>query len=522
MTLPAPRHDALKVGLLLLAWLAASAWLRPLTLPDEGRYVGVAFEMLRSGDWLTPKLNGMPFFHKPPLLYWLNAAGLGLFGLHEAAARLGPLLGALAAGLALYLFLRRWAGHSMARLGLVALAVQPLYFVGAQFSNMDMLVAGCISASILAGAHALLCAQAALAHRRFVLLAYALAALGVLAKGLIGVVIPAAVLLGWLVWRRQWRGLLSLLWWPGPLLLLAMAAPWFWAMQQGHPGFVDYFFMEQHVRRFAQGGFNNAHPIWFYPAVLALLCLPWLPWLLRGLRLKPTAPAARSPLHSLWWIWVGVVLVFFSLPQSKLVGYILPLVPPLAALMAAALGPAGTGSPRLRRWWAASAGVSAAAGCIGVAVLAWQTPHSSRALALILRDQIRPGEPVLMLGGYRYDLAFYARLTQPVGVAEDWSDPDIPRRDNWRKELADAGRFDPAAAAKVLVPASAFVSQLCTAAVTWVVAPNGHAAMQGLPLTTEQRASINGLSLWRVAAPLAGQPQPPGCAGTPNADSARR
>jgi len=96
-----------RVAALLGLWLAATAWLRPLTLPDEGRYVGVAWEMLRSGDWLTPTLNGLPFFHKPPLFYWLTAGSMALFGAHEAAARVAPWLGAWGGGLALYLFLRR-------------------------------------------------------------------------------------------------------------------------------------------------------------------------------------------------------------------------------------------------------------------------------------------------------------------------------------------------------------------------------------------------------------------------------
>ena len=79
---------------LTLCWLGFTAGLRPLLLPDEGRYVGVAWEMLRSGDWLTPTLNGLPFFHKPPLFYWITAASMSVFGLHEWAARLAPVLGA--------------------------------------------------------------------------------------------------------------------------------------------------------------------------------------------------------------------------------------------------------------------------------------------------------------------------------------------------------------------------------------------------------------------------------------------
>jgi len=109
-----------------LLWLALLAWARPLMLPDEGRYVGVAWEMMRSGDWLTPTLNGLPYFHKPPLFYWITAASMSLFGVGELPARAAPLLGAWAGAMAVFLFLRRWWGTSAALLALVVLLAQPL------------------------------------------------------------------------------------------------------------------------------------------------------------------------------------------------------------------------------------------------------------------------------------------------------------------------------------------------------------------------------------------------------------
>src|SRR5689334_2016600 len=79
------RHG-LFVFAIALTWLGCTAWMRPLFLPDEGRYVGVAWEMLASGNWLTPTLDGMPFFHKPPLFYWLTALAMNAFGANEWAA----------------------------------------------------------------------------------------------------------------------------------------------------------------------------------------------------------------------------------------------------------------------------------------------------------------------------------------------------------------------------------------------------------------------------------------------------
>src|SRR5262249_26071909 len=198
----------------LFGWLSAAAWLRPLALPDEGRYVGVAWEMLRSGNWLVPTLNTLPYFHKPPLFYWLTAASLALFGLNEWAARLPSLLAATGAAFALFLFARRWLNERYGELSLLILATTPFFFGGAQFANLDMLVAAFIACAILAAADAVLDVEDGHPRRRSLAAAYAFAALGVLAKGLIGVVLPALVMLAWLSYLGRAGMLLRLVWLP--------------------------------------------------------------------------------------------------------------------------------------------------------------------------------------------------------------------------------------------------------------------------------------------------------------------
>ncbi len=219
----ATRRQSVLTVLLILAWLAATAWARPLLIPDEGRYVGVAWEMMRSGDWLTPTLNGLPYFHKPPLFYWITSASMSVLGMHEWAGRAAPLLGATLGAFALFAFTRRWVGERAARYTLLALLAQPLWLVGAQFANLDMLVAGCIAATVLLLADAAMSAERGLPFRRALLGAYAMAALGILAKGLIGAVLPALVVIVWLALTRRWkrcgpwcrcRVLPSSCWWP--------------------------------------------------------------------------------------------------------------------------------------------------------------------------------------------------------------------------------------------------------------------------------------------------------------------
>jgi len=491
----------------LLLWLAATAGLRLLALPDEGRYVGVAWEMLRSGDWLTPTLDGMPFFHKPPLFYWITAGAMELLGLHAFAGRVASLLGATLGGFALYAFVRRWCDERLARRAAVLLAVQPLFYIGAQFANLDMLVAGCITATIVLLADAALRIERALptAHRSL-LAAYAVAALGVLAKGLIGFVLPGAVITLWLLIGGRWRTLLRLLSPLGLLLFLAIAAPWFVAMQQRFPDFLHYFFIVQHFQRFAAGGFNNVQPFWFYPAVLALASLPALPGFVALLR-RPDV--LRNDVRLLMFIWLAVVVVFFSLPQSKLVGYVLPAVAPLALLMAEGF------EALTRRWWRAGVGLSALVS-VGVVVgLAVHPLKNSRDLAAVLNAHARSGEPLIMLKQYAYDLPFYARLEAPVAVVDDWSSPEVQASDNWRKELADAGRFAPAAEARLLGAAD-LGAALCSAPVSFVLGEAAQRERWPQLAAAESLATVRGTTLWRLESKALD------CAGTPSAGSASR
>ncbi|MBS0293563.1 MAG: glycosyltransferase family 39 protein [Proteobacteria bacterium] len=497
---------------LILAWLAATAWMRPLLLPDEGRYATVAWEMLRSGDWLTPMLDGLPFFHKPPLFYWITGAALSLAGPTEIAARAGSIMGAALGALAMYLFTWRWCGGANAWRALVLLLAQPLFFVGGQYANLDMLVAGCITAAVLALAHAALCHENGLAYRRTLWLAYGLAALGVLAKGLIGFVIPAMVVGLWLLLRRRWRTLLALLSLPGLVLFLAVAGPWFWAMQQRFEGFLHYFFVVQHFQRFAAGGFNNAQPLWFYPVVLALCSLPAILWA-RAVFARGYFGAAgpHGAVRLLMALAVGCVLLFFSLPQSKLLGYILPAVPPLAWLIADASARAGEPFGRRRRWWATLA-CGALVGQALVIGLAVDQRHSTRGLGLALGARHQAGEPVYMLKGYRYDVPFYAHLSRPVFVVDDWNDPEVALRDNWRKEIADAGAFDPALARRLLLTPEALPAQLCHGGVSWVVASSD--LRERYPFLERAQAVYtgDGQTLWRVDPRQAAQATALGCA----------
>jgi 4-amino-4-deoxy-L-arabinose transferase-like glycosyltransferase len=492
------RPSLLLVALGSLAWLAAIAWLRPLMLPDEGRYVGAAWEMIYSGDWLTPTLDGLPFFHKPPLFYWITAAAMSLGGVNEWAGRAAPLLGAWLAVMSLLALARRWVDGRQAWLTAVVLLVQPLFYIGAQYANLDMLVAGCITATIAALAHAALNMAQSLPYRRTLALAYGLAALGVLAKGLIGIVLPGLVITVWLLLLRRWRDWLRLLWLPGMVLFLLVAAPWFLAMQARFPDFLNYFFVVQHFKRFSLAGFNNVQPFWFYPVVLLVFSAPGLAWLYRSVRWGRLSDPAQGPIRLLMWVWMLCVVVFFSLPKSKIVGYVLPAVPPLAYLMADGLRSLGEPSSRQTRWWWFSVGVSALVSVVAVIAISLVPQRSTRLLSEALRSQRQAGDSVMMLKRYAYDLTFYARTTAAASVVDEWDSPGIDARDDWRKELADARRFASPQAAQSLIKPSQVVERLCQHGVTWVVGRPSDADQYPVLKVARLAYTDRDTALWQV------------------------
>ncbi|OWT75390.1 MULTISPECIES: glycosyltransferase family 39 protein [unclassified Achromobacter] len=468
------------------AWLLWLSWLRPLTLPDEGRYGGVAWEMLSRGAHVVPTLNGMPFFHKPPLYYWLAEAAYSVFGPSVWAARLPSLLAAWGVAMALYFFLRRWRGEGTALIGLLALLTQPFFYGSAQYANLDMLVAALIGMTILAGATAVLRADAGQPYHTLSVSAGLLAGLAVLAKGLIGVVLPGAVLVLWIILRRRWRGLAVLLWPPVIVVFLAVALPWFWVMQQRFPDFLHYFFVYQQFERFTETGFNNMQPFWFYVPVMLGLALPWTLWLGGALRKafwgNPVAartaaddnsqaanPQAVRAADVRWLMlcWLLVILVFFSIPASKLVGYIQPVLPALAALVAevivVAMMRADKRSDRRTRAFALTLS-SAAVMCVVANLLATHYAKPNNVgIGLQARPEFRPGDTLIALRYFPYDLPMTLRSRNAVWVVEDWNRPDIAKRDNWRKELYDAGQFDQAAMREALISEAEMQRRMCAA-----------------------------------------------------------
>jgi 4-amino-4-deoxy-L-arabinose transferase-like glycosyltransferase len=502
---PSPNATAATAGLgetllatsLVLAWLAALAGVRALTSPEEARYAGVAWAMARSADWLTPMLDGMPFLDKPPLFYWLTAASFDLLGSVQWPARAAPLLGAALGAISVWRFVHRRAGRRRARWTLLALATSPLFFGGAQFANTDMLVAGCIALTITLAAESMLQAEEGASPRPRVVFAWLAAALGVLAKGLIGWVLPALVVLAWALATRRTRSLRVLVSLPAIASFLLVVAPWFIAQECIHPGFTRHFVFHHHLERFAGTGFNNVRGWWFYLVLIPLAAFPWSLWLLRWpWRRLSSDDASVSAVRALMATWLAGVALFFSIPQSKPIGYIMPVLFPLSFLAAEQLLAVTRWRPALT---AATLGMGALASLGYVFISGVTYDRDQRVLGRTLASLRHAGDPVVFVDAYYYDLPIYARLDQPVPILGDWSDPGFSKEDDWRRELSEAAAFAPAQAKMLLVERW---SDLAT--------PCGHALWAVVPAAGERRRSelavavrifeSNGAVLWRFPA----------------------
>ncbi len=326
----------------------------PLANPDESRYAEIPREMLAAGDWVLPRLNGIPYFEKPPLVYWTVGLSRVLFGPGEWAARLTPALFGLAGVLFTYATARRLHGRAAGLAAAGVLATSLLYFVLSRVLLLDMAVSVLMAATLgcfLLGVREDPATPAGRARRRRLFLGlYASAALATLAKGLIGFLIPGAVMFLWLLIFNQWRRLLPMHLGPGVVLFLVIATPWHLLAAQRHPGWAEFYFVREHWDRFTTTTHLRAEPWWFFgPVVLAGL-FPWVGFLGGAVREAVAGGWARRRENADGWFfvtWVMFVVLFFSASKSKLIPYVLPVFPALAILVGAWLA---------RRWETGEAG----------------------------------------------------------------------------------------------------------------------------------------------------------------------
>lgn len=460
----------------------------PFLVPDEARYIEIAREMVASGNYITPHLNGSLFLDKPILFYWCESILIHLFGIREWAMRLLPECLAVIGCLVTY-----WAGVTLynRRTGVLSalmLMSMGFYFFVAHYLNMDLLVAVCVS-----------CALWFFITRKL-LLVYVFSGLAFLAKGLIGVVFPIAIIGLWIVFMNQWQLLKKMHIVLGLLIIVAIVMPWIVLIQKQTSLFLYYFFYVQQFSRYLTKNFHQHQPFFFYILVILAGTLPWTLFLFQSFYffIRDIIKDLKNSGKELFLlIWVLCILIFFSLPHSKLAGYILPVFPPIAMMIAHYLDVNWNQLATMRSFkscvviwsvlalifslmfmyvahhqlWISSSSIAyvyalsslfflSAVLSIGIVfcskdvktffitlfliacmaeVIAiasiWTYPlHSIKSLALDIRRQIKPNDILVSFDRYYYDLPLY--LGQNVLVVSDWH-LSLDIKDNWRKELGE-------------------------------------------------------------------------------------
>jgi len=486
---------ALIIGVFYALWIGSYA----LFTPDEGRYSEVAREMISSHDFVTPRLNGVAFLDKPALYYWLQASAIEWFGLKEWALRFWPAMLGVCCTLVTYT-----AGYVLfsRRTGIIAavmLATSPLYYGGSHYANLDLEVASLIADSLLCFITAIQMVDGRL--KQFLLLAaYIFAGLAALTKGLIGIVFPALIIGTWVLLLGRWSTIKKMRLVPGLIIFFLITVPWYYCVQKANPEFLHYFFVTQQVSRFlTQQEFNSKAAAWFYIPIVLAGFFPWTVFLLQaiGRNLKLIWQDRQQHATELFLLlWLVIILVFFSVPRSKTVGYILPVFP-ACALMAANY---------LNTWWdkprskgiitgvvlytllmaLLTAFVIAAPYWIGeletplgflpylqamtlvlmgsAGIYVWLlrrknltalfsafclttvtvllifinststiNEKSIKPLAIDLRERLTPDDEVAVFYKYYHDLAIYSE--RRVTIVADWKAPDIAMSDNWLREM---------------------------------------------------------------------------------------
>ena len=355
MPFPLPRPLLLLLALLAIFISLDGLGDRKLANPDEGRYSEISREMAASGDFVTPRLNGLKYFEKPPLQYWATAVSFKLFGESELTARLYTALCGLGCILLIaYTGKRLFDAETGMLAGLVMLSA-PYYAAMTEIVSLDMALTFWMTlamSSLMISQHAL----TDTARRRWLWLAWAGMGAAVLSKGLIGIVFPAAAVFLYCLFQRDFRLLWKLEWLVGPLIFLAITVPWFTLVSLRNPEFPQFFFIHEHVERFLSTAHRREQPWWFFFPILFAGFLPWavalIPACVQGWQRSPTLlrsagnPGTFAP-HKFALIYSFFILLFFTKSGSKLPSYILPMFPLLALVISAYLRVA---EPRRLAW----------------------------------------------------------------------------------------------------------------------------------------------------------------------------
>jgi 4-amino-4-deoxy-L-arabinose transferase-like glycosyltransferase len=376
---------------------------------DEPRYAQVAREMLQRHDWTTPVLGGQPWLEKPPLYYWQAMLAYRIFGVSDWAARLPAAFDASFLVLAVYFFLRRFRpGFEVDGALITASSAGIIGY--ARAASMDMALAAAFAIGMLGW-----WAWRENGKRIYLAVFYGCMGLGMLAKGPVAPFLAVVVIVLYAAAVREWRLVLKTLWLPGIFLFCAIALPWYFAVQMRNPGFFREFIVEHNLGRFSKNLYHHTEPFWYYLPVAALALVPWTVFVIAafvqtirmGWARRTATDASESGLEYQFNVfagcWLIVPVMFFSISQSKLPGYILPAIPAGALLLVEYLRrhlrPSEGGS--VAKWLAVLHALLAAAPIVPALLIAY----------LITQHRLPGGQPMLVALGVAFVLCAGIALT---------------------------------------------------------------------------------------------------------------
>lgn len=430
----------------------------PFLGPDEPRYAQVAREMFLRGDLITPTLGGHTWFEKPALLYWMMILSFKLFGVSEWSARLPAAISGVLTIAAVFIVGRRIQtdmqapNNGYAVWSAVATATMLGIVVFSQAASFDILLTMTITWTL--GFYLLYeCSVAAGKPRPWLLAGfYCFVGLSLLAKGLVGIVIPAGVLGLFHLFQQRLPGKkvrYSTLW--GLPLALMVAGLWYLPVTWRHGWlFIDQFFIQHHFARYISNKYHHSQPVYYYLIVVPLLALPWTAFLVTGLthfkswfRRRQAADETDPSLQLLMpfaLAWFLFPLVFFSFSGSKLPGYILPILPAAALIVARQLSQL---RPDFVSWELRLTAAIYLLLAIGVIVYSWRTGAFPIKFAFLLAVPLLVGASGSLLSTRRPDVsvALMAAMTvvSLIAVAH-WVAPGFAELESSKRllQLADA------------------------------------------------------------------------------------
>ncbi|QIF03815.1 glycosyltransferase family 39 protein [Roseimicrobium sp. ORNL1] len=385
---------------------------RGLNEPDEGRYAEIAREMADSGDWLIPTLNGFEHFQKPPFFYWVTAASLKVFAYNEWAARLPSALAAFGVVILTYLIARKLFSERTARHAAIVLVSGVEFFALARLVTPDMTMSFWIVLAIAAFIH----------ERRWPF--FVAMGLGFLTKGPMALLVPLASCMVFHYTRRREASRMQVPWVRGFIITFGIGFSWFIALSLWRAELFEYFWRYELVQRFGSAKHGRSQPWWFFFPVLILALTPWTPFLI-----KPALQAWRrlksrtlEPRHVLLAAWIAIPLLVLSCSGSKLLTYVLPLLPAFAIVLGGAL-------QSTKRVWTIAL-VSAACWLVVAACADRFSPMlerqaSIRSLATLLKETEETKDAELFICGVRaHGFAFY--MNDLVSITKGDADIVLP------------------------------------------------------------------------------------------------